>query len=240
MQYIDWIAFITDIGKALIIAAITSFAAVFFTKKYIGQITFANKMRKYGFATSVTTNDISAREYKMIFEKAVSIRIMYVSGKGFFSSPERMRALRQALQRGADVRILLAKKENSFLNDIVNLEVEAGNRKRGEGIDEEAEYVHAILGGIAGELPETKPKVRYYSSEYRLPMIIAEFAEAHQEYALSWLHITLPPYRSQKKFLLRGREEFGSDDEEDSNLVLMMIKHFDSVWDKSKCWEETD
>ena len=51
--------------------------ALFFTKKYFKQITFANKMKKYGFSTSVTTNDISSKEYKMIFEKATTIRIMY-------------------------------------------------------------------------------------------------------------------------------------------------------------------
>ena len=76
---INWVESLVNIGEALVVALVTSGLALFFTKKYFKQITFANKMKKYGFSTSVTTNDISSKEYKMIFEKATTIRIMYVS-----------------------------------------------------------------------------------------------------------------------------------------------------------------
>lgn len=236
---IDWIDALVNICVGLIVALITSGIAILFTKKYFKQISFANKMKKYGFSTTVTTNDISSREYKMIFEKADRIRIMYVSANGFFKNPERIRQIEHALERGAKVQVLLARKDNVFLNDIVNLEVEAGNRSPETNIDSETDNVHKILSGIQKKSFGSNLEVRYYSSEYRMPMTIAEFSGKDNDYALSWLNITLPPYKSGKKFLLRGREEFDFDHSDDGNLVLMMIKHFDSVWELSKQWEDT-
>ena len=236
---INWVESLVNIGEALVVALVTSGLALFFTKKYFKQITFANKMKKYGFSTSVTTNDISSKEYKMIFEKATTIRIMYVSANSFFKNRERIRQITHALERGAEVKILLARKDNVFLKDIVNLEVEAGNRACNTRIDSETDHVHDILSKIQREVPGAKLEVRYYSTEYRLPMTIAEFSDKKSDYAMSWLNITLPPYKSSKKFLLRGREDFDFDHTDDGNLVLMMMKHFDSVWELSKRWEET-
>lgn len=236
---INWTESLINICEGLIIALITSGIAIFFTKKYFKQISFANKMKKYGFSTSVTTNDISSREYKMIFDKADYIRIMYVSANSFFKNRERIRQIEHALERGAKIKILLARKDNVFLKDIVNLEVEAGNRTPGSNIDDETDNVHKILSIIQKKSFGSNLEVRYYSSEYRLPMTIAEFSDKNSDYALSWLNITLPPYKSGKKFLLRGREEFNFDHADDGNLVLMMIKHFDTVWDLSKQWEDT-
>lgn len=54
---INWVESLVNIGEALVVALVTSGLALFFTKKYFKQITFANKMKKYGFSTSVTTND---------------------------------------------------------------------------------------------------------------------------------------------------------------------------------------
>ena len=112
---INWTESLINICEGLIIALITSGIAIFFTKKYFKQISFANKMKKYGFSTSVTTNDISSREYKMIFDKADYIRIMYVSANSFFKNRERIRQIEHALERGAKIKILLAKKDNIFL-----------------------------------------------------------------------------------------------------------------------------
>ena len=97
---INWVESLVNIGEALVVALVTSGLALFFTKKYFKQITFANKMKKYGFSTSVTTNDISSKEYKMIFEKATTIRIMYVSANSFFKNRERIRQITHALERG--------------------------------------------------------------------------------------------------------------------------------------------
>ena len=235
----DWTQSLVSICEGLIVALITSGIAILFTKKYFKQILFANKMKKYGFSTSVTTNDISSREYKMMFEKASSIRIMYVSANGFFKNPQHIRQIEQALARGTNIKILLARKNNVFLKDIVNLEVDSANRSPESSIDEETDRVHEILSKMQEKSFGANLEVRYYSSEYRLPMTIAEFPGKKSDYALSWLNITLPPYKSEKKFLLRGREEFDYDDADDGNLVLMMIKHFDSVWERSKCWEDT-
>ena len=142
-------------------------------------------MKKYGFSTSVTTHDISSREYKKIFEKADSVRIMYVSANGFFQNRERIRQIRQALQRGAEIKILLARKDNVFLKDIARLESEAGIRSPESTIDTETETIHHILTEIQKEQPHASLEVRYYSSEYRLPMTIAEFSDQEKEYALS-------------------------------------------------------
>ena len=230
---------IVNICEGLIIAIITATVGYFFTKKYFSQIAFAKKMKNYGFLSSVTTNDIKDREYRRIFDEASLIRIIYVSGRGFFEDPEHIRGIKRALDRGAEVRILVARKDNVFLRDIVDLEVNSGIRKAGTNIDSETDEVHSKLSQILKDMPGSRLQVKYYSSEYRLPMIIAEFKDKKQDYALSWLYITLPPYKSQTKFLLRGQEDFDSDDIGEGNLVLMMIKHFDSVWESAKFWEES-
>lgn len=46
---INWVESLVNIGEALVVALVTSGLALFFTKKYFKQITFANKMKKYGF-----------------------------------------------------------------------------------------------------------------------------------------------------------------------------------------------
>ena len=48
---INWVESLVNIGEALVVALVTSGLALFFTKKYFKQITFANKMKKYGFST---------------------------------------------------------------------------------------------------------------------------------------------------------------------------------------------
>ena len=71
-------------------------------------------------------------------------------------------------------------------------------------------------------------EIRFYSSEYRLPYVLAYYKDGSIK---AWLTMTLPPYKSTKAFVLRGekKKELIYDDE--TNFVDMMETNFDVIWE---------
>lgn len=236
---IDHIAFWSDILKSLIVAAITGFIAVIFTKKYISKITFANELSKYGFLSSISNKNITEKEYRYIFSHAHTIKLIFVTGIGFFSDIKKQEMIKKALARGAKIEILLSRKNNPFLKDIKNMEHEFSYRSFEDNIDLEVDRVHEILENL-NRGSKNKLQVRYFSSEYRLPLVIASFDENSPKAKTSvWLNITLPPAKAKEHILFRMDCQTAALQQENDNFVYMLTEHFNTVWNISPSWENT-
>ena len=233
-----WINFGLGLLQGLIIAGITALAAFIFTKKYYPQLKFSRQMKKYGFSDKVTVTSMTDREKYDVFYHAQRIRIMYVSGFHFFSMQGTRKMIETALRRGAEICLLCAGMDEQFLTDIELLENEADLRPSDKKIIFEIKEIKERYKA------EKNFKIKHFSTEYRLPIILADydFDEQSQTYSKTkaWVNITLPPYKSKKSIVLRGmvknlvgREGYcftNNFKEDELNFVEMMDVHFESVW----------
>lgn len=141
----------------------------------------------------------------------------------------------KALERGAEIKVLLARKDNPFLKDIARLE----NRDAGDTIDAETDEVHEIIESI-NKNASKKMNVRYFSSEYRLPVVIATFGEnSENPKTRVWLNVTLPPAKAREHLLFRIKYSEDELKEGNENFACMARDYFDSIWENGKTWEET-
>jgi hypothetical protein len=69
--------------------------------------------------------------------------------------------------------------------------------------------------------------IRFFSTEYRLPYVIAHYPDGSEK---AWLTMTLPPYKSTKSFVLRGRLDKDAVYSSEVNFVEMMETNFDTIW----------
>lgn len=227
-----------SIIATLITAAITGIVAWLIIKGNYKKLTFASKMKKFGFLQTVSVNEISEHEKRMIYFHSNEIKIIYVSGNSFFKKNEHY--LREALARNVNIKILLAKPNNAFLTDIERMEKNRNIREENTFISDETYKIHDFIEEINKEY-KNKIQVKYFSSEYRLPMIIAKKYEEDEITTSGWLTVTLPPYKSKKHFILRGRykdDEEILESNEELNFIYMMDIHFDSIWNVAKEWNE--
>ncbi len=244
---VNWAQILIDIGKTLLISIITAIFAFIFTKKTWKKLTFSEKLKNYGFLQTVTVNDLSEKEKKQIYNKAKEICFIYITANKFLQDEKNKKLIKRALNRGCLIKFLLASPEGEQINDIQNLEALVGfnNRVLGDkanvrknDIRCESVQVHDIINKI-NDVSETKINVKYFSSEYRLPMTLAKFDKKDGgEVVKAWLKITLPPYKSEKNFILRGIDDESLDTNSKTNFVKMMEQHYDSIWENSVEWKK--
>lgn len=220
-----WIDLVIDVAGSLIVTGVTALAVFLFTKKYYSKLAFGKKMRSYGFLEAVTTNVISNRERREIFNEYDEIDIIYVSGWHFMRDNQAL--IRKALARGARIRFLCAQPYGLFQQDVERLEFFEGNRKPSELIGKEVEEIRELYrtSGL---------QMRYYSTEYRMPFILARKGK---DEIRAWLTVTLCPYKSVKSFVLRGMlksSDVLEESEKEINFIEMMQTHFNSVWEQSR------
>lgn len=197
-------------------------------------------MKKYGFEQDVVIKQI---DYKRIFKKADTIKMMYVSAYGFFNDIEKIALIESAAQRGASMKFLFAKKHTRFIEDLMAIERKNGTRTFDKDINDEEDEVNAKINEIRKKFPDANIEIKYFSSEFRLPMIIASFKIKNEYKTYGYLNITFPPMLSKDHILLSGtasqdelevNNNYNQDEPEDNkNIVKMMNDHFDSVWDIS-------
>lgn len=226
-----WLDLLFGIAQSLIVAGITSIIVIFFTKKYYSKLAFAKKIKDYGFLQSVNTTGLREKEKRDIFLKAERIRIIYVSGRNFFSNDCNSALIMQALEKGKKIQFLCATENSEFLSDIEKLEIAQGYRKEGERITDEITKIKELFSRFINF------EIRQYNTEYRLPMILADYKNNNGEIIYkTWLTVTLPPYKSKESFLLRGQMNASQNDEEtsDLNFIEMMNTHFDALWESAK------
>ena len=217
---------ISGILSTVIATAITAAVGFLFIKKYTSQINFSNKMKNQGFINT-TTNKISHREIKDLFKKAEEIKIIYVSGIRFLNINKKY--LEDALNRGAKVKFLCCNPQSIFIKDIENMEYNytdnSGKTIRNKEQAPISEEIHEVINNYQGK---KGLEARFYSTEYRLPYIIAYYPDKSIK---AWLTMTLPPYKSTKSFMLRGEKKKDKLYDDEINFIDMMEANFDTIWD---------
>ncbi len=231
LSQINFATLIYDIIKTIIITGTTALITYLICKHYAKYIRFAKKMKTYGFDHSVVVDQIN---FKKIFTKADTIKMMYVSAYGFFNDNEKIALIESAAQRGVNIKFLFAKKGTCFINDIMNIERKNGNRTSDNDINDEVDYVNSKINEIIKKYPQSKIEVRYFSTEFRMPMVIANFKTINGIQSKGYLNITFLPALSKDHILLSGTaSEYDYENEDHKNIVKLMKNHFDSVWEIS-------
>lgn len=225
---IDWSSIISDsisgIIAAVISTAITATVGFIIVKKYTSQIIFSRKMKEQGFINT-STNKQSIWEIKRMCEEASEIKIIYVAGSRYLKN--NMRYLDKALKRGAKIKFLCCNPKSRFLQDIEHMEMNWSDGKnliRKQGDNPISSEVQTIINNYQKDGME----IRLYSTEYRMPYVIAHYKDGSVK---AWLTMTLPPYKSIKSFVLRGEKKKAQIYDEEINFVDMMEANFDTIWD---------
>lgn len=226
----DLKSLLLEVSASLIVAAITAVVAMIFTKKYFPMLGFASEMKKHGFQ-SVSLKKLSNRELRDVFNSAARVRIMYVSGIGFFSNRFIQNLIANSQNKDVKIQFLCSEKDTVFLQDIENLEKTYGTRQFNKYITPEIEFVEGFCKNIKNI------EIKNFSTEYRMPFILAdyEYDDTLKDYAetKAWLYITFPPYRSDKSIILRGYENRKEKHSSNNfNLIYMLNEHFESIWNK--------
>lgn len=108
----------------------------------------------------------------------------------------------------------------------------AGLESKKKDIKDETDKVYSIIQDIKKNVPNSKIEVRYFSTEYRMPIVIADYKKKNQTHA--YLNITFPPARSKEHILLSGVAPSSElEEDETENIVKFMNDHFESVWENS-------
>ena len=220
----------SGILSAILVAVVTWI----FLEGNLNRLTVASKLRKHG-VSSIQFTVPSMRDRKKVFNKAARIRIIYTSGKGFFlENKTNQKLIEKANKRGATIQILLASKNTEFIHEIEDVEIEAGTREQEATITKELNAVERYLNGFSNV------KVRHFNTEYRMPMMIADYDYDSENdiYRKSegWLYIYFLPHWSHDAVILKGQmknpENSSSNNYELDNLVEMMHTHFQAIWDR--------
>ncbi len=236
LSQVNFASLIYEIIKAILISGATALVTYLICKHYAKHISFAKKMKLYGFDHTVVVDQIN---YKKIFKKADTIKMMYVSAYRFFNDTEKIALIESAAQRGANMQFLFAKKHTCFVEDIMEIERRNGLRTIDENINNETDVVNRKLTEIVKKYPQAKIEIKYFSSEFRLPMVIASFKTKSGNTTNGYLNITFPPSLSQDHILLCGTAyENELEDENHKNIVKLMNDHFGNVWDISSPYKE--
>lgn len=228
------ISLVFGILESLITAGITGLIVFFFTKKYFSKVFVASKLKSYGFDAIETR--LSDKELKNVFQKANAIKIMYVSGDKFLDIVEPYFYIAFNRKNPPSIKYLLSKENTSFLQDIQYMETSHGNRLPYKSINENVKEAIKILK------PWHKQGLvdyRQFNTQYRLPVLIAEYHKKDYTLTKAWLTITLPPYKSKESMILKGKQIIHKEDyyknntDNNLNLIDMMQTYFDTIWEQA-------
>lgn len=195
---VDWSAVIGEVFAGVLVAVLTALVSLFLVKRYFSRLNFSEKMQSYGFMSTGTERQ-TQKEVRKMCREASLIKIINVSGFHYLNSNEF--ELKQALARGVEIRFLCAHPDSVFLDDIEKME-NVTYDPSGRPMRKVGDRISSEIRDLIGKYDETGIDIRFYSTEYRLPFVITYGAD---DSATAWLTMTLPPYKSTKAFVLRGR-----------------------------------
>lgn len=224
MCSIDWSTVIENIISGGTVTFAAGLCGWLFVKKYISQIRFSEKMRSYGF-DQVSLKLQTRREVLEMCRKAEKIKIIYVSGARYLSIYRK--ELREAMKNGVEIQVLCAAVSGPFLPDIERME--RSMMFEGKSIREPNQFIRDETEQIVKDYKDTNMQFRFYSTEYRLPYVIAYYKDGSIR---AWLTMSLPPYKSRYCFVLRGKRNSGKVSEaEELDFIEMMENNFDKIWE---------
>lgn len=221
---VDWTTVISETISGLITGIVIAALGYVFLDRYTQRIAFAEKMSAYGFS-NVSLEKQSSKEVAEMCAKADEIKIINVSGLHFLS--ENRLHLRKALDRGCAIHFLCARPDSQFLTDIENMEMNTYDSS-GARLREPGSLIGNEVRRLTSEFEVLGMDIRYYSSEYRLPYVLAHYPDGTER---AWLTMTLPPYKSTRSFVLRGHLSPNDVQSSDVNFMEMMETNFNTIWE---------
>ena len=221
---VDWTTVLSETISGLITGVVIAALGYVFIDRYTQRIAFAEKMSAYGFS-NVSLERQSSREVSEMCAKADLLKIINVSGLHFLN--ENRLHLRNALARGCEVRFLCARPDSQFLTDIERMECNTCD-STGKPLREPGSLIGNEVRRMTSEYEQLGMKIRYFSSEYRLPYVIAHYPDGSER---AWLTMTLPPYKSTRSFVLRGHLEPDEVHSSEVNFIEMMETNFNTIWE---------
>ena len=221
---VDWTTVLSETISGLITGVVIAALGYVFIDRYTQRIAFAEKMSAYGFS-NVSIERQSSKEVAEMCEKADLLKIINVSGLHYLN--ENRLHLKHALSRGCEIRFLCARPDSQFLTDIEMMECSTYDSS-GKRLREPGSLIGSEVLEITEEYMEYGMKIRYFSSEYRLPYVIAHYPDGSER---AWLTMTLPPYKSTRSFVLRGHLKLDEALSSEVNFVEMMETNFNTIWE---------
>ncbi|MBP5406781.1 hypothetical protein J6Z19_06500 [bacterium] len=195
-------------------------------KGYVSKFRFTKKMESLGFLSSSIKMQSSC-EVEDMCKEAKEIKIINVSGVRYLT--EYKEYYKEALNRGTKIKILCCDPKSVFLSDLEEMERYMHEDWR-EPSREKKEAISAEIRRVVELYKDTPIEIRFFSTQYRLPCVIARYKD---ESVKTWLTVALSPYSSSKLnpklFTLRGEKKADRFYDED-NFVDMMETHFDTIW----------
>lgn len=224
MGLIEWSTVLEDIISGGAVALAAGMCGWFFINKYTSNIRFSQKMRSYGF-DQVSLKKQTKREVLEMCHRAEKIKMIYVSGSTYFSIYRK--ALLKALKDGVEIDVLCAAVSGPFQPDIERLE--RATMFNGEPVRKPGKFISDEISQLIKDYQGTGMKLRFYSTEYRLPYVIAYYKDGSVH---AWLTMTLPPYRSKYSFMLRGKRDNKEVlEQKELDFIEMMENNFDAIWE---------
>lgn len=229
----------SNVMGAIVSTAIVALGGAIFYNHYWKQIKFAKQMEKYKIS-SISLSATNKRQLKNVFRTASTIKIIYVAGHNFILNNEFF-AIAKSRKNPPTIKYLLSQKNSDFLKNIATMEMNEGNRGRETNINDDIDKAVSALDSLKMETLE----YRQFNTEYRMPVIIAEYDDGDIIKRQVWLSVTLPPYKSRRNITLFGEDKLRSsdstlinkdllDDDDELNVVEMAETHFNSAWNNSK------
>lgn len=214
-----------NVASSLVVSLVTATCVFLFQKKYYSKLNFSNKLHTIGFSEALNSS-ISQYEWKKLFQNNDVIKIMYVSGNYLMKHIKPF--IDDALQRGVEIQFLCADPNSTFAQDVEKIEIKGGQREEGTPVSNEIQEILKLY-------KESGLKIKFYSTEYRMPLVIGENKE--KDTLQFFLTITLPPYKSKRNIILRGKASMKDMVEQNESKAFfpeMMLMHFDTVWNLSR------
>lgn len=165
--------------------------------------------------TGVNRNGIlTYSENSNLFSNAYLIKIMVVCGKNFILKNENI--IINALKRGCEIRLLIAKEDSDFVQEITN-QLDALDSKEAERENRQSEEIKFVLNKIQELSTYGKISVRQYNTEYRVPFYLGYFKE-EEKVIKGWYNSIIPVCSPRKTIMFKG--EFRDEDRENYVEIL--------------------
>ena len=229
---LNWQHIAESIISTLFISSIVSGFGYLVTKRITRDLRISKEMKSYGFKGVVAMKNHTKREIEELCKDTERLDLLFISGIGFFTNNKSI--LTKAMKRGMKIRLLCSQVDTVFLSDLERLEETNGLRKSGMKISDEIKNISDLY---SEHIKNKEMEIRYYSTEYRLPFIIAYKNKKNVRTIQAWLRVTLPPFNWVTNFALVGEREYKTEDKffemekGKVDFISMMEDHFNCVWE---------
>lgn len=145
-----------------------------FTKEAINRNRRLSKnslnLEEQGVTRVLTAGSPSAWEMARLFSECRLIKFCSTAGSGFFAQNEQL--IREALRRGAEIRVLIAQEDSVYLSDMSEMLSAVGYKNHNTDHVEQVRKSIQFVQTLRAENPKWKIQIRQYRSEYKNRIIM--------------------------------------------------------------------